>query len=188
MNVIAADMCTNARRVRKRWLPKIQSLLPDSLPASSHSRKGKRGGLSVGGQGGEAVVQPSGSPFELDLRQLSASYLGLEAPPYEQREQEAAGEREREKEAATALLPHLQFAGSRGGGGQEGEGLNGGVADGEGRPQTEQPPDLPLSLSTTSSSSSSSSSSHASPQSAEPAPPHMADTDERGAEPLEDSQ
>ncbi|CAF88238.1 unnamed protein product, partial [Tetraodon nigroviridis] len=31
MNVIAADMCTNARRVRKRWLPKIQSLLPDSL-------------------------------------------------------------------------------------------------------------------------------------------------------------
>uniref|UniRef100_A0A3B4UB62 BTB domain-containing protein n=1 Tax=Seriola dumerili TaxID=41447 RepID=A0A3B4UB62_SERDU len=32
MNVIAADMCTNARRVRKRWLPKIQSLLPDGLP------------------------------------------------------------------------------------------------------------------------------------------------------------
>uniref|UniRef100_A0A8C9XVY6 NACC family member 2 n=1 Tax=Sander lucioperca TaxID=283035 RepID=A0A8C9XVY6_SANLU len=30
MNVIAADMCTNARRVRKRWLPKIQSLLPDN--------------------------------------------------------------------------------------------------------------------------------------------------------------
>ncbi|XP_057688414.1 nucleus accumbens-associated protein 2-like [Corythoichthys intestinalis] len=28
MNVIAADMCTNARRVRKRWLPKIRSLLP----------------------------------------------------------------------------------------------------------------------------------------------------------------
>lgn len=184
MNVIAADMCTNARRVRKRWLPKIQSLLPDSLPASSHSRKGKRGGLSVGGQGGEAVVQPSTSPFELDLRQLSASYLGLEAPPYEQRE--AAGEREREKETTAALLPHLQFAGSRGGGGQEEEGLSGGVADGEGRPQTEQPPDL--SLSTTSSSSSSSSSSHASPQSAEPAPAHMADTDERGAEPLEDSQ
>uniref|UniRef100_A0A3B3XA63 NACC family member 2 n=1 Tax=Poecilia mexicana TaxID=48701 RepID=A0A3B3XA63_9TELE len=34
MNVIAADMCTNARRVRKRWLPKIQSLLPDGLPSS----------------------------------------------------------------------------------------------------------------------------------------------------------
>uniref|UniRef100_A0A3B5Q4G7 Nucleus accumbens-associated protein 2-like n=1 Tax=Xiphophorus maculatus TaxID=8083 RepID=A0A3B5Q4G7_XIPMA len=31
MNVIAADMCTNARRVRKRWLPKIQSLLPDGF-------------------------------------------------------------------------------------------------------------------------------------------------------------
>lgn len=81
MNVIAADMCTNARRVRKRWLPKIQSLLPDSLPASSHPRKSKRGGGgSGGGQGGEASVQPSGSPFDLDLRQLSASYLGLEAP------------------------------------------------------------------------------------------------------------
>uniref|UniRef100_A0A3B4G8T4 NACC family member 2 n=1 Tax=Pundamilia nyererei TaxID=303518 RepID=A0A3B4G8T4_9CICH len=34
MNVIAADMCTNARRVRKRWLPKIQSLLPEGLPTS----------------------------------------------------------------------------------------------------------------------------------------------------------
>uniref|UniRef100_A0A096M2D1 NACC family member 2 n=1 Tax=Poecilia formosa TaxID=48698 RepID=A0A096M2D1_POEFO len=68
MNVIAADMCTNARRVRKRWLPKIQSLLPDGLPssASSHPR-------------------PSGSPFELDLRQLSASYLSLEAPVYTER-------------------------------------------------------------------------------------------------------
>uniref|UniRef100_A0A3P9PNS3 Uncharacterized protein n=1 Tax=Poecilia reticulata TaxID=8081 RepID=A0A3P9PNS3_POERE len=55
MNVIAADMCTNARRVRKRWLPKIQSLLPDGLPssASSHPRKGKRGGA-----GGE---RPGGS-------------------------------------------------------------------------------------------------------------------------------
>ncbi|XP_041793885.1 nucleus accumbens-associated protein 2-like [Chelmon rostratus] len=197
MNVIAADMCTNARRVRKRWLPKIQSLLPDSLPASSQPRKGKRGGGSGGsgggGQGGEAAAQPSGSPFELDLRQLSASYLGLEAPLYtDRREREAAGEREREKEAPAALLPHLQFAGSRGGGGGGGqaeEGLMGGEADGGGRLQTEQPPDLPLSLSSTSSSSSSSS-SHPSPQPAEPAPPHrgLADTDDRGAEPLEGSQ
>ena len=194
MNVIAADMCTNARRVRKRWLPKIQSLLPDSLPASSHPRKGKRGGGGGGGGGqGDAAVQPSGSPFELDLRQLSASYLGLEAPLYaERREREAAGEREREKEAPTALLPHLQFAGSRGGGagaGQAEEGLMGGEADGGGRLQAEPPPDLPLSLSSTSSSSSSSS-SHPSPQPAEPAPPHrgLAETDERGVGPLEDSQ
>uniref|UniRef100_A0A8C6SZ00 NACC family member 2 n=1 Tax=Neogobius melanostomus TaxID=47308 RepID=A0A8C6SZ00_9GOBI len=34
MNVIAADMCTNARRVRKRWLPKI-NVMPVS--ASLHS-------------------------------------------------------------------------------------------------------------------------------------------------------
>uniref|UniRef100_A0A3Q3N926 Nucleus accumbens-associated protein 2-like n=1 Tax=Mastacembelus armatus TaxID=205130 RepID=A0A3Q3N926_9TELE len=56
MNVIAADMCTNARRVRKRWLPKIQSLLPDGLPASSssHPRKAKRGG----GTGGTASLFP----------------------------------------------------------------------------------------------------------------------------------
>ncbi|XP_063345404.1 nucleus accumbens-associated protein 2-like [Pelmatolapia mariae] len=195
MNVIAADMCTNARRVRKRWLPKIQSLLPEGLPASatSHPRKGKKGGAGGGGgsQGAESVAQSSGSPFELDLRQLSASYLGLEAPLYaERREREAAGERE--KEAPATLLPHLQFAGSRGGGGASGgqveEGMMGGEAEGDGRLQTEQPPDLPLSLS--SSSSSSSSSSHPSPQPAEPAPPHraLADTDERGVEPLEDSQ
>ncbi|XP_068166688.1 nucleus accumbens-associated protein 2-like isoform X1 [Antennarius striatus] len=199
MNVIAADMCTNARRVRKRWLPKIQSLLPDSLPASSHPRKGKRGGGGPGGggggggQGGDAAVQPSSSPFELDLRQISASYLSVEAPLCtERREREVAGEREKEKE--TTLLPHLQFAGSHGGGGGGRGGGNKvqgeeepmeGEADGGGRLQTEPPPDHSLSLSSTSSSSSS---SHPSPQPAEPAPPHMTDTDEPGAEPLEDSQ
>ncbi|XP_054895868.1 nucleus accumbens-associated protein 2-like isoform X1 [Poeciliopsis prolifica] len=179
MNVIAADMCTNARRVRKRWLPKIQSLLPDGLPssASSHPRKGKRG--AAGAAGGE---RPAGSPFDLDLRQLSASYLSLEAPTYtERREREAAGEKEKEVQ-----LPHLQFAGSRGGEGgpEEEEEPMGGEADGDGRQQTEQPPDLPLSL------SSSSSSSHPSPQPAESAPPHrgLADTDMREEGPTEDSQ
>uniref|UniRef100_A0A672YNL5 NACC family member 2 n=1 Tax=Sphaeramia orbicularis TaxID=375764 RepID=A0A672YNL5_9TELE len=208
MNVIAADMCTNARRVRKRWLPKIQSLLPDGLPAntsstSPHPRKGKRSGVSGGGPGGEAAAGQPGSPFELDLRQLSASYLSLEAPPIyaERREADKEKEKEKEREAPAALLPHLQFAGSRGGGGGTGggaggggggiqaeEGLMGNEADGGGRLQTEQPPDLPHSL--TSSSSSSSSSSHPSPQPAEPAPTHrgLADMDERGAEPLEDSQ
>lgn len=188
MNVIAADMCTNARRVRKRWLPKIQSLLPDGLPtsASSHPRKSKRGG--GGAAGAEPVAPAGGSPFELDLRQLGASYLGLEAPPYaDRREREVQGEKE--KEAPATLLPHLQFAGSRGGGGGGGqaeERLMGGEADGEGGLQTEPPPELPLSL----SSSSSTSSSHPSPQPAEPAPTHkgLAEADERGVEPLEDSQ
>ncbi|CAN9512887.1 unnamed protein product [Ophioblennius macclurei] len=180
MNVIAADMCTNARRVRKRWLPKIQSLLPDGLPgsASPQPRKAKRGG------GGGDTVAPG--PFELDLRQLGASYLGLEAPPYgERRERETQGEKEREKEAQGTLLPHLQFAAPRGGGGAE-EGLMGGEGESAARLQTEQPPDLPLS----SSSCTSSSSSHASPEPAEPAPPlrGLADTDERGPDPLEDSQ
>ncbi|XP_029960581.1 nucleus accumbens-associated protein 2 [Salarias fasciatus] len=185
MNVIAADMCTNARRVRKRWLPKIQSLLPDGLPASAspQPRKAKRGG------GGGDTAAPGGGSFELDLRQLGASYLGLEAPLYgERREREASGEKEREKEAQVTLLPHLQFAAARGLGGVE-EGLMGGEAESTGRLQTEQPADHSLS-STSSSSSSSSSSSHASPQPAEPAPPlrGLANTDERGAESLEDSQ
>ncbi|KAM6930373.1 nucleus accumbens-associated protein 2-like [Xenentodon cancila] len=188
MNVIAADMCTNARRVRKRWLPKIQSLLPDGLAtsASSHPRKSKRGG--GGGAGGEPAPPSVVNTFELDLRQLSTSYLSLEAPPYtDRREREAQGEKE--KEAPAALLPHLQFAGSRGGGGGRGqmeERVMGGEADGETGLQTEPPPELPLSLSTSSSSSS----SHPSPQAAEPAPTHggLAEADERGAEPLEDSQ
>jgi len=160
MNVIAADMCTNARRVRKRWLPKIQSLLHDSLPTSSHTRRAKRGG---GGAGGEAALQP----FELDLRQLSASYLGLEASLY--------GER-LEKEAATILPPRV---GGGAAGRQEEE-----EACGEGRLQTELPPELPLSSSASSSSSSSS------PQPAEPTTSHreLVDREERGAEPLEDSQ
>uniref|UniRef100_A0A8C7ZC55 Nucleus accumbens-associated protein 2 n=1 Tax=Oryzias sinensis TaxID=183150 RepID=A0A8C7ZC55_9TELE len=184
MNVIAADMCTNARRVRKRWLPKIQSLLPDGLhtPANAHPRKSKRGG----GAAGEVGTQPSGSPFDLDLRQLGASYLGLDAPLFgDRREREAAGD----KEAPSSLLPHLQFAGSRGGGGGGGGGgqveerLTG---EAHGEERNAQTTDLPLS----SSSSSSSSSSHPSPQPAEPAPPQrgLADTDERREEPLEESQ
>ncbi|KAK5614313.1 hypothetical protein CRENBAI_004286 [Crenichthys baileyi] len=186
MNVIAADMCTNARRVRKRWLPKIQSLLPDGLPssASSHSRKGKRRGGGGGGGGDRA----GGSPFELDLRQLSTSYLGLEAPLYMERcEREAVEDKEKDTH-----LPHLQFAGSREGDGrQDVESLMGGEADGEERQQTEQPPDL--SLSSSMSSSSSSSSSHPSPQPAEPAepaPPYrgLVDTNMRREEPTEDSQ
>ncbi|KAM9393632.1 nucleus accumbens-associated protein 2-like [Pholidichthys leucotaenia] len=191
MNVIAADMCTNARRVRKRWLPKIQSLLPDSLPAStssSHPRKAKRGGAG-GGQVGDPVVaaaQPGGGPFELDLRQLGPSYLGLEAPMYgERREREAERSKEKEKEAPAALLPHLQFARGGGGGGGGGQTEDGGPTGGEGDGGgSEQPPDLPLS----SSSSSSSSSSHPSPQPVETTPLHQGLADERGAEPLEDSQ
>ncbi|XP_025767795.1 nucleus accumbens-associated protein 2 [Oreochromis niloticus] len=67
MNVIAADMCTNARRVRKRWLPKIQSLLPEGLPASatSHPRKGKKGG-AVGGGGSQGQSRRH-SPVEATL-------------------------------------------------------------------------------------------------------------------------
>lgn len=174
MNVIAADMCTNARRVRKRWLPKIQSLLPDSLPPSSclsHPRKAKRGG-----QGGDTAVQPSSSLLEPDLQAGGTSYH--EAPLNELHQREEAGEGEvggRREET----LPHLQFASSRGGGGQLEEVLMGGEADEGGRLQTGHPAHLPLSAS----------SLQASPQNTALTPsPHLPDTDHKGVGPLENSQ
>ncbi|XP_061134319.1 nucleus accumbens-associated protein 2-like isoform X2 [Syngnathus typhle] len=51
MNVIAADMCTNARRVRKRWLPKIRSLLPCGGGKAVHREATGPGG---GGESSEA--------------------------------------------------------------------------------------------------------------------------------------
>uniref|UniRef100_A0A4W4G5L2 Nucleus accumbens-associated protein 2 n=1 Tax=Electrophorus electricus TaxID=8005 RepID=A0A4W4G5L2_ELEEL len=50
MNVIAADMCTNARRVRKRWLPKIKSMLPDGMEVYRGAAAAAVGlGLGLGG-------------------------------------------------------------------------------------------------------------------------------------------
>ncbi|XP_051971622.1 nucleus accumbens-associated protein 2 [Xyrauchen texanus] len=49
MNVIAADMCTNARRVRKRWLPKIKSMLPDGMEVYQGSSVPAGVGLGMNG-------------------------------------------------------------------------------------------------------------------------------------------
>ncbi|XP_016321235.1 nucleus accumbens-associated protein 2-like isoform X3 [Sinocyclocheilus anshuiensis] len=57
MNVIAADMCTNARRVRKRWLPKIKSMLPEAIEVYR--------GTAVLSQVEGATQPGSGFPFEL---------------------------------------------------------------------------------------------------------------------------
>lgn len=68
MNVIAADMCTNARRVRKRWLPKIKSMLPDSMEVY---RAGMGVGAAVGL--GLAINPPQQGlpiPFEPDFKIL----------------------------------------------------------------------------------------------------------------------
>ncbi|XP_076019638.1 nucleus accumbens-associated protein 2 [Genypterus blacodes] len=68
MNVIAADMCTNARRVRKRWLPKIKSMLPDSMEVY---RAGMGMGAAVGL--GLALGAPQAGvalPFEPDFKTL----------------------------------------------------------------------------------------------------------------------
>ncbi|XP_072521108.1 nucleus accumbens-associated protein 2 isoform X2 [Salminus brasiliensis] len=74
MNVIAADMCTNARRVRKRWLPKIKSMLPEAIEAY-------RGSVVLGQVDG--VTQPSPSfPFESDFKHLAQSNLTLEQHLY----------------------------------------------------------------------------------------------------------
>ncbi|KAM6986722.1 nucleus accumbens-associated protein 2 [Aplochiton taeniatus] len=64
MNVIAADMCTNARRVRKRWLPKIKSMLPDSMEVY---RAGMGPGLGLALM---AAQQGVPLPFESDFKAM----------------------------------------------------------------------------------------------------------------------
>lgn len=78
MNVIAADMCTNARRVRKRWLPKIKSMLPDGMEVYHGSSAAVGVGLAIGGL-------PMGvqMPFESDFKNLLPS--GLEQRIYAER-------------------------------------------------------------------------------------------------------
>ncbi|KAJ3604441.1 hypothetical protein NHX12_029181 [Muraenolepis orangiensis] len=189
MNVIAADMCTNARRVRKRWLPKIQSLLPDGLPTPSpQPRKGKRGG-GAGGGGGGAQREASPAPFELDLRQLSTSYLEMETPLYpapprerergeaeREREREIDRVREREREREVALLPHLQYAGC-------GMGTEEGGPSGESAvPRETEPSAEPAQPAGASDPSP--------PPPGDPAPSHrgLADQGDGGADLLQDSQ
>lgn len=68
MNVIAADMCTNARRVRKRWLPKIKSMLPDGMEVY---RAGMGMGAAVGLGLALGAPQPGVPlPFEPDFKAL----------------------------------------------------------------------------------------------------------------------
>ncbi|KAM8933377.1 nucleus accumbens-associated protein 2 [Pelodytes ibericus] len=60
MNVIAADMCTNARRVRKRWLPKIKSMLPEGVEMYRSVMGATTAGVPL-----ESEFQPSpAQPFE----------------------------------------------------------------------------------------------------------------------------
>lgn len=68
MNVIAADMCTNARRVRKRWLPKIKSMLPDGMEVY-------RAGMGMGVPVGLGIPQGASQPvlqlpFDHDFKPL----------------------------------------------------------------------------------------------------------------------
>ncbi|XP_010876289.2 nucleus accumbens-associated protein 2 [Esox lucius] len=83
MNVIAADMCTNARRVRKRWLPKIKSMLPDGMEVYRAS-VGVAAGVGLGLAMGAAGPGP-GVPFETDLKSLTPSSLSLDQRLYPER-------------------------------------------------------------------------------------------------------
>lgn len=75
MNVIAADMCTNARRVRKRWLPKIKSMLPDGMEVYQGSSVPAGVALPIGIQ----------MPYESDFKNLLPSALTLEQRIYAER-------------------------------------------------------------------------------------------------------
>lgn len=68
MNVIAADMCTNARRVRKRWLPKIKSMLPDGMEVY-RAGMGMTTALGLGLALG-ATQQNVSLPFDPDFKSL----------------------------------------------------------------------------------------------------------------------
>ena len=86
MNAIAADMCTNARRVvRKSWIPKLKLLMAESDAYSAFLADGVKmeddhlGGdpafdpatsLEVGGGGGGGGVESGGSPGESSLQSL----------------------------------------------------------------------------------------------------------------------
>ncbi|KAM9306938.1 nucleus accumbens-associated protein 2 [Pholidichthys leucotaenia] len=81
MNVIAADMCTNARRVRKRWLPKIKSMLPDGMEVY-------RAGMGMGAAAavglGLALGAPQSGvpiPFEPDFKALEQRLYGDRKDP-----------------------------------------------------------------------------------------------------------
>ncbi|XP_061115446.1 nucleus accumbens-associated protein 2 [Conger conger] len=80
MNVIAADMCTNARRVRKRWLPKIKSMLPDGMEVC---KAGAPAGVAhvLASQAGLAL------PFEADFKALLPSGLNFEQHLYRDRKE-----------------------------------------------------------------------------------------------------
>ncbi|XP_062399886.1 nucleus accumbens-associated protein 2 [Sardina pilchardus] len=77
MNVIAADMCTNARRVRKRWLPKIKSMLPEAMEAY-------RSAVVVGGAAdtNQAPAASTTFPFEAEFKHLTTASLQVEPHLY----------------------------------------------------------------------------------------------------------
>ncbi|MGH0119525.1 UNVERIFIED_CONTAM: hypothetical protein FKN15_006017 [Acipenser sinensis] len=133
MNVIAADMCTNARRVRKRWLPKIKSMLPDGMEVY----RGGVPGAGVPGQGAAGLL------FEPDFQPLTAAGFSFEQRIYT----------ERKEPPRTHPSPGLELEGSPDppfepegqepeGEGEEEEDDDVGLAEASGGPQAQTPLNL----------------------------------------------
>uniref|UniRef100_A0A8C1CLE8 NACC family member 2 n=1 Tax=Cyprinus carpio carpio TaxID=630221 RepID=A0A8C1CLE8_CYPCA len=114
MNVIAADMCTNARRVRKRWLPKIQAMLPDGMEVYQGSAVAA--GVSLGISGLPVGIQlpfdpdfknmlPSGLSLYTERKEATRTHLPLDGDgpdlPQDGGEEETQAEEDEEEEAQT---------------------------------------------------------------------------------------
>uniref|UniRef100_A0A8C2PUU0 NACC family member 2 n=1 Tax=Cyprinus carpio TaxID=7962 RepID=A0A8C2PUU0_CYPCA len=110
MNVIAADMCTNARRVRKRWLPKIQSILPEGMEVYQGSSVAA--GVSLGISGLQLPFEtdfknllPSGLSLYAERKEATRTHLPLDGDspdlPQDGGEEETQAEEDEEEEAQT---------------------------------------------------------------------------------------
>ncbi|XP_066568720.1 nucleus accumbens-associated protein 2 isoform X2 [Amia ocellicauda] len=111
MNVIAADMCTNARRVRKRWLPKIKSMLPEGMEVY----RGTAAGVQAGAAG-------AALPFETDFKPLTPAGLTFEQRLYSERKETLRTHLQLGGSPGAREGPESEMAGAGGGGGGEEEG------------------------------------------------------------------
>ncbi|XP_049629595.1 nucleus accumbens-associated protein 2 isoform X2 [Suncus etruscus] len=105
MNVIAADMCTNARRVRKRWLPKIKSMLPEGVEMYRSVMGPAAAGVSLDADFGPALEQrlferrPDAAALSALRTEAASVELSVANPAFEASE-EAVGEGAGTQEAA----------------------------------------------------------------------------------------
>lgn len=132
MNVIAADMCTNARRVRKRWLPKIKSMLPDGMEVY----RGGVPGAGVPGQGAAGLL------FEPDFQPLTAASFSFEQRIYTERKEPSRTHPSPGLELEGSPDPPFEPEGQEPEGEGEEEEDDVGLAEASGGPQAQTPLNL----------------------------------------------